>query len=417
MKRLVEFLKTVLIVLLLCSLVLLAVASVPTDTLREIPWLSSVLQPIAPLLGLPQAELAYVAAAPTIQDAALPVAISVRNSAGRSSAFWDFEELDARFDTLGSFLGQALDTAETFTKTSEPQLQAALSRSSVYFRYSAALPPALTASWLGATLEAAVPASVACLLAVERNTVMLYLIGENSYVAQTPLDCAALEDLLETYRPDGSAFAFEAGYDLSPMSLIPSGPAAVPGGDLSSPVSSRYVEQLATDLGFNPYGESRYTGGDGAIHFSEAHCALEITTDGRVLLTATDGDRFNAAGPDLAALVETARQLTALAAGDSGDGRLYLSGVTRSDTQTVCTFDYLLSGIPVILDSGHAATVTFEGTAVTQMTLWPWTFTCTDQTIYPIPAPQAAAILPDGSELTLQYRLQAGGTLDAGWKK
>ena len=58
MKRLAELGKSILIVLLLCSLALLAVASVPTDSLREIPWLSTVLQPVAPLLGLPEAELA-----------------------------------------------------------------------------------------------------------------------------------------------------------------------------------------------------------------------------------------------------------------------------------------------------------------------------------------------------------------------
>ena len=68
MRRLIELLKSILIVLLLCSLVLLTVAAVPTHTLREIPWLASLLQPIAPLLGLPQAELAYVAPSFTSQN-------------------------------------------------------------------------------------------------------------------------------------------------------------------------------------------------------------------------------------------------------------------------------------------------------------------------------------------------------------
>ena len=417
MKRLTELLKSILIVLLLCSLILLAVASVPTDTLRESPWLSSLLQPVAPLLGLPQAELTYVAAAPIVQDAAQPVAISVRNSAGRSTAMWDFAELDARFDSLGSYLGQALDTAETFTKVSRLQLQSALCGTGVYFEYGVSLPAYLAASWLGANLEAAVPNTEACLLSVQNSAVQLYLIGETSYVAQTHLPADELSDLLETYRPDGSRLVCETDSPLWYLSILPGGVTAIPGGSVTNHISARLVEQLATDLGFNPYGEGRYTDSAGTLHFSEAGCSLEIEAGGRILLNASE-DRFSANGPDLAALVETARHLTDLAiGGDAGAARLYLSGVHVDEDTTVCTFDYFYSGIPVISGSGSAASVTFRGTAVTQMTAQPLQFSPNEQTIYPLPAAQAAALLSEGDPLTLQYRLTADGTLDAGWKE
>ena len=417
MRRLIELLKSILIVLLICSLVLLTVAAVPTHTLREIPWLASLLQPIAPLLGLPQAELAYVAPSPAIVDAARPVAISVRNSAGRSTAQWDFNTLDARFDSLGSFLGQALDTSEIFTKVSDTQLQTALSGSSAYFSYGEALPPALLASWLGGSLEAAVPDAESCLLALNGSQVQLYLIGETSYAADTPLSAEELSALLESFRPDGSRFAFETDYRLSPLSLIPGDVIVLPGGTVSTPLSSRYVEQLATDLGFNPYAENRYTDSEGAVHFSEANCALAVEATGTITLTSAAEGRFAAAGPDLPALVEAARQLADLATGDTlGDGRLYLSGVRRTDSETVCTFDYLFSGLPVILDGGSAASVTFSGLSVTQMTVRPRGFAANDATLYPLPVAQAAALLADGSRLELQYRVTADGILDAGWK-
>ena len=417
MKRLVELLKSILIVLLLCSLVLLTVAAVPTHTLREIPWLASLLQPIAPLLGLPQAELAYVAPSPAIVDAARPVAISVRNSAGRSTAQWDFAALDARFDSLGSFLGQALDTAEIFTKVSGIQLQTALSGSGAYFCYGKALPPSLLASWLGGTLEAAVPEVESCLLALNGDRVQLYLIGETSYAADTPLSAQELSDLLESFRPDGSRFAFETEYALSPLSLIPGDAIAIPGGVVSTPLSSRYVEQLATDLGFNPYAENRYTDSEGAVHFSEANCTLTVEATGSIILTSAAEGRFAAAGPDLPALVETARQLADLATGDTlGDGRLYLSGVRRTDSETVCTFDYLFSGVPVLLDGGSAASVTFSGSSVTQITVQPRSFAADSATLYPLPVAQAAALLDDGRRLELQYRVTTAGVLDAGWK-
>ena len=417
MTRLIELVKTILIVLLICSLVLLTVASVPTHTLREIPWLSTLLQPIAPLIGLPQAELAYVAAAPAIQDAAKPLVISVNNSAGRSTAQWSFTELDTRFDSLGRYLGQALDTAETFTKVSQPQLQTALTAESIYFGYGAPLPPAVVASWLGASLEAAVPDTEAFLLSVNGSAVELYLMGETAYVSATPLSAAELRGLLDNYRPDSSCFAFETDYPLPPLTLIPGEQIVLSGGSATDSVTGRFVEQLATDLGFNPYGESRYTDNDGGIHFSEANCALEITTGGQILLTAAEG-RFEAAGPDQAALAELARQLTDLATGGNpGRARLYLTGITETETGTVCTFDYHFSGIPVMLDRGSAATVTFTGQSVTGMTVHPYTFSANAENIYPLPIAQAAALLPDGTPLTLRYRLTADGVLEAGWKK
>ena len=55
-KRLLELGKDLLIALLLCSLLLLAVAAVPVETIRDNPGLSKLLQPLAPLLGLPEAE-------------------------------------------------------------------------------------------------------------------------------------------------------------------------------------------------------------------------------------------------------------------------------------------------------------------------------------------------------------------------
>ena len=56
-RRLWELGKDVLILLLLCSLLLLSAAALPSDTIRENHLLSRLLQPFAPILGLPQAEL------------------------------------------------------------------------------------------------------------------------------------------------------------------------------------------------------------------------------------------------------------------------------------------------------------------------------------------------------------------------
>ena len=152
-RRLWELGKDVLILLLLCSLLLLSAAALPSDTIRENHLLSRLLQPFAPILGLPQAELTYVETALPIMDAAQPVMISVQNSAGRGTAIWDFDALDTAFETFGGLLGQALDTAGAFEPATDAQVQAALSGRSVCFRYSCTLPASLLAAWLGAQPE------------------------------------------------------------------------------------------------------------------------------------------------------------------------------------------------------------------------------------------------------------------------
>lgn len=417
-RRILEFGKTILIILLVCSLLLLSMMAIPTEAVRDNQRLSRLLQPIAPLLGLSEAELTYVATAAPVRDAAQPIAISVRNSAGRSTAMWDFQALDTAYETFGGFLGQALDMADTFTQVSDSQIQSVLSGRSIYFQYGCSLLPDLLASWLGARLEAEAPPASGYILALDKDTVTLYLVGETCYAAPTQLDPAAVKPLLEQYRPDDSQFAFETELDLAPLSLIPGGTAAVPAALVSDPCTSRYTEQLATDLGFNPYGESRYTDDQGILHFSETNCALQIFPGGLIQLTSSDEARFTAAGPGTDALVEAARELVEIATANiPGNGRIYLSALTREGDQTVCSFDYLVSGIPVTLSGGSAAAVTFSGQTMVRLTFQAHTFHTNNSRLYPLPVPQTAALLPQGSNLVLQYRITSDQTLEAGWKE
>ena len=134
-ERLLEAGKSLLIIVLICTLLLLTVAAMPKEMIRSTPWLATVLQPLAPFLGLQEAELAYVEDAQPVLNAAQPLRITVGNTAGRYTAQWDFASLDSAFDMLGGLLGQALDTAGDFTEVSSQQLTAALANPSVCFDY------------------------------------------------------------------------------------------------------------------------------------------------------------------------------------------------------------------------------------------------------------------------------------------
>lgn len=415
-KRVRELIKDAVIVVLAVSLVVLAVLSLPTQSIRKSPFLSSLLQPLASLLGLEEAELAYLEVNEPVMDAAQPLAISVNTAAGRYTAIWDFDALDETFETLGGALGQALDTAHTPEVSTRSALRTALQGESAYFSYGLRLPAAVLASWLDAAPEEALPQVDACALVIEDEAVALYLVGSTVQKAATGLSAETLSPLLSQFRPDGSAFAFETTATVDGFSLLPTGTPALPDAQLSSPCDSRFTEALATALGFNPYGDTTYTDAAGVTSFTEAGCALEAAPDGQIRLTVTANDRFRAADETEEALVEEARRLVTLTAGESaGAARLYLTEITQNDAgETICAFDYYLSGVKVTLSTGHAAEVTFLGQSVRSMIVQALTFTTTGATLPLMPVTQAAAILAPGESLALSYQLQ-GSTLQAGW--
>ena len=409
-----ETYKNIVIAVLICSLLLLASAALPTRSIASTPWLSRLVQPIAPFLGLTEAELTHVQEAAAVTDAAQPIAISINNAAGRCSAMWDFAALDTAFDALSPVLAQAMEQAGSFMAVSQLQVQTALTKQSVFFQYAKPLPSHLLASWLDADLQAAVPETETCILSSDGSTVSLYMLGAQSYCAKTALPAEALTALIEGYAPDGSQFAFEAGLALAPLSLLPGGTPAVPAFSVSNPCDSRYINALATDLGFNPYAETRYTDDQGVTHFSETNASLEISSGGLIRLR-TEGNRYRADSTDPQVLAETARQLTArLLDSVPGEGRLYLSSFVQEGDATICSFDYVVSGVPVDLGT-PAGKVYFASGAVTEVSLQLYGFSGTGRMLYPLPIAQAVAVLPAASPLELAYCIGNDLTLSAGW--
>lgn len=413
---LLEAAKMLLIVVLICTMVLLFAASIPTDVVRSTPWLSTVLQPFSSLLGLPAAELTYVSENQTVQTAAQPLTISIRNSAGLYTAQWDSTSLDTAYETLGGMLGQALDTAEDFEEVRQFRLTEALKQPSVFFDYQFSLPVSLVASWLDAKASDTEYQASRFVLALENGSVWLYLMDETPLRAATQVDAEEFSVLLEQFQPDGSAFAFETESHLAPLSIIPSSVPRPIGAQAESVYSTRYVDALANNLGFNPYDTGRYTDSSGVTHFSETGGSLKISADGTIHFTATTA-RITAPGSSMEALVEAARSLLNLAVDISGgSARLYLSGITREENQTTCHFDYVLRGVPVRWPDGSAATVVFTDQTVTELRLNAVTFTFTDTPQYLLPPAQTSAILPKDGRLQLQYHV-SGNQVSAGWAK
>lgn len=415
-QKIMEIVKDILIVLLICSLLLLAIMVIPRQSIRSVPWLSKVVQPLAPVLGLSEAELTPVAEAVTISESARPVAVSVMNHSGRSTAMWDEERLNAEMDVFSSMLEQALDQAAQFNVVSRSQLYAALSGQSVYLRYGAPQPAAVFASWFDATLPAQLPNLDGCALAVQNSVVMLYLIGEENYAAETGIPAQTLLSVLEAYDPDGSQFVFETELALEPLSLVPAQDSTVAAVTRTNPADSRYAEALATALGFNPYGEGRYMDDQGTVSFNETGSSLTIGADG--LVTYTDQNTsFMADSADSTDLARCARRFVEILLDNvSGEGRVYLSHLEQNGGNAVCRFDYYIDGVLVDLPQAPVV-ITFTDRAITRADVQLHAFVPTGKLIHPLPVMQAAALLSEGSALELIYQIHADGTLSAGWRR
>ena len=142
-RRIVEWGKNILIVLLACSAVTLAVMASADDvsggtTLlgRLTSWLST-------------GETPDTARADAhVQAAALPVAVSVQSQAGRYSALYDAAALSDAYARFGGLLGQALESAGSAQPSAMSAVREALTQQSVYFAYPGAVPLAALAGWL-----------------------------------------------------------------------------------------------------------------------------------------------------------------------------------------------------------------------------------------------------------------------------
>lgn len=423
-RKWLERAKSLLIAVLALTVLALTVLALPAKTVTDTPWLAALVRPFASVMGLTQGELTAtpMADAASVTGAAQPVAVSVRNPAGRTSFQFDTAALDTAFEQFGAALGQALEGAQEPQRTTALRIQTALGKTSVAFRYPGEISPALAASWLqggnGAGREC--PRAVAD--SGKRGCGGEPVSGRRRAVRrQTQLDGDALEQLLQSCTPDGSFFAFEDAQarfsSVEPLSLLPGQTPQIHAAEAANPCDARFSDALAATLGFNPYGDARYTDDAGNTTYTETGYALSISASGELLLRAdVQSTRFQAASGEQAELVECARSLlSAMTAGVNSDARLYLTDLEQNGSESVCTFDYFLSGIPVLPASGYGAEVRFSGTSIVQVRLVLRAYTLTTQTLSVLPPAQAAAILPEGSALRLVYSDTSAG-ITAGWQ-
>lgn len=356
---------------------------------------------------------------------AFPVRMVYSNNFARFGAD-SLTTLSDEFERAGTYLGEAIGSANGAVSVREDSFLSALRGEGLYFDFTTSLPLSALADLLGVTVPEIGLSDVrrALLSPVENGDAVLYVqdgAGEHHRFS-TAVSSPALVEFLASQGGNGVDFAFMLGADytqLSPYTLVLSDPA--PRVMLhSSNALAAGADAFLRRAEFNAHTENRFTESSGTVIVREVSSTLYLRPDGTVdyqgVAAAPDSLYYVAAAepgvPTRAEAAAAAQSLALTLLQDFlGDAALYLSDVVEGDSSYEIAFDLMADGTPIrFSDGSHAAVVTVMGQSITAFTLKARQYTLTEETALLLPLAQAAAIarLWDGAELIVAY-IDAGG--------
>lgn len=417
-RRVIEFLKDVLIALLTCSAIFLAWQTPMATHLRG--WVG----PAAPAVEEPSFSN---------EEALTPWAIRVNNSLGAYGVSYDESGLARVFQRFSPFLGEAFSTAEAPAALTQQQWRALLEAPGFYCAFQGTPSLAVLSAWLG-TGETLTGQAEALLLAREGNRVTLAWRNGNSYRrASTQMDYApGLAQALEDFSPNGAAFAYalaatdDAYEALDPYVLLP---VNTPQPQIYAAASPDFVgdrealTRLLSALGFLSGVDSAYET-PGGLTVTESGDRLQVTPAGQVTYRSGEESRYPVLSSDFPTAAQAAQAawelLCRIAEAFENTPAYVLTGVETTESGWAITFGSRLEGVPVSTgEKGFSARVVTEGRKISEFTFTLRAYTpAGDVSLLPSGRLAAAALrsIP-GSDgrLDLRYSDTLSSTLAAVW--
>lgn len=412
-RKLIERGKTVLIILLVISAVLL---------LRESGYYTTVSNVFSPSLSpKPGADAAdSVSSAP-----ARPVRVVVSSEGNvRHAAEYDTSLVMSVYGSFSAAFGEALGSASAPVETTEAQFRKSLTSVGVtldfyYPKQLGTLARGLGTGSGGASSYYARFLSLDC----SGDSAVLYFLdsGDGSYYrCETGVVSSTIVSKMDAYKQNNAVFAFESGkYDeIFPYTVI-----LDPLPEVYALAASAFSEAdfpldaLFSALGMNTYVMRQYAESDGTTVYVESGRTLRIRSDGSISFKQPGAGSVPLGG-DVSEQIGNAEALIRATLGAyAGSAEIELSGVSQSGDRLTLTFDYSAAGIPVRLDGGgHAATVSISGGALTKLELRPRKYTLSADTVSVLPMEQACAIASaqGGGEPMLSYN-DLGSSVECTW--
>ena len=221
-RKIIEWAKTILIVILTISMVVLAWhTQLFDDVAASIPLFGN-------FAGLGRAVPAAELGETVVMEAARPLVIVITHDKGeRFGAKYDTDIRNEVYDWTGGIIGEALGSAGAFEEISREKWREALSAPGVFFEYFTPVWLSVLNDWLGARLahieEDILLRRIFVVFGDDSNRIYLQDIQSgNFYTAQTA-SVARKAPQLEALRDNGARFAFEtgsAGSENAPYMLI-----------------------------------------------------------------------------------------------------------------------------------------------------------------------------------------------------
>ena len=370
----------------------------------------------------------------SLSTLAVPVRIVQTNDFIRSGTD-ALTTADDGFETVGSFLGEAIGSAHSVSSVSEDAFLAALDSSGIYFAFACGVPLEVLSARLGVQPPTTRQLDVyRCLLSVDgTDSAMLYLQDAETrsvYRFSTAVSSSSVKEYLEAQEGGSVDFARSLGEEyasLSPYTLVFDSVSARAELSAANVLSDYSSEELLRRAEFNPHTKDRYVESSGTEVVVEGQRKLYLHTDGTLSYsggTAEEGSLFAVAAAD-AAHVSRAEFCTAarsligtLTQGRIGDAALFLSGIETDDAGAAVFFDYMVNGTPVrFADGVHAAEVRIEGQSITgfSLRLRRYTLTERESLLLPLTLSRAIARRYPGCELTVAYVDSYGESVSASW--
>lgn len=423
--RLIEWLKTLLIMILTVSAVWLV-------TLSPLYIGSPLEERVKELFAREEETVQTVR---TLTAATRPMAAAVMGNEGRYGVQYDSAAVGEVFENFAPLLGGALNAGLQAETILESRWKAALDDVGIYFDFGNNIPIAALADWLrdgeGETLLTGSARRIVLAEGDGENDVRLYWQdGESGafYSCATKLDRKLqLIPSVSGWMPNAAFFAFEDGRyrACAPYTLITDAenPAVYLESVSLTAGNAADVQQVLEGLSYSFASGSSYAI-SGGTRYTDGINNFQLTDAGELTYHASEPFFLAGAGEGLAEVtqcIETARLLAENTLGKlCGEAKLVLSSVTETEGGLEITFGYSLNGIPVFLSpEGWAAQFIVREGAVTEFTLYFRNYSPSGETTMLLPELQAAAALealdPKRNELILAYHDAGTATATAGW--
>ncbi len=196
---------------------------------------------------------------------------------------------DDAFETVGSFLGEAIGSARGISSVSENTFLSALDGSGLYFAFACDLPLEVLSARLGVQSPTARQLDVRrCLLSLDgEDTATLYLqdTKQGVYRFSTAVSAASVKDYLESQDGGNADFARSLGEgytSLSPYTLVFDSVSARRELSAANALSDYPSEELLRRAEFNPHTKDRYV--ESSARRSSSRPAQALPSSGRYAL-------------------------------------------------------------------------------------------------------------------------------------